>query len=86
MSAECDNINGSSVDYTGTPDVSARLNVVGNPFQNVPAGDYFNPAAFAPPALGTTVTTPVLGNLGGGSGVMYLPRDTNFRHPDLQGN
>lgn len=72
------NINGSGVDYTGTPDVSARLNVVGNPFQNVPAGDYFNPAAFAPPALGTTVTTPVLGNLGGGAGVMYLPRDTNF--------
>ena len=72
------NINGTSIDYTGTPDVSARLNVVGNPFQNVPAGDYFNPAAFAPPALGTTVTTPVLGDLGGGSGVMYLPRTTNF--------
>ncbi len=72
------NINGSGVDYTGTPDVTARPSVVGNPFQNVPQGDYFNPAAFAPPALGTTPTTPVLGNLGGGSGVMWLPRDTNF--------
>ena len=72
------NINGSGVDYTGTPDVSARLLVVGDPKQNVPAGDFFNPAAFAPPALGTTVTTPVLGNLGGGAGVLYLPRDTNF--------
>ena len=72
------NIGGTTIDYTGTPDVSARPNVVGNPFQNVPAGDYFNPAAFAPPALGTTPTTPVLGNMGGGSGVMYLPRDINF--------
>jgi len=72
------NINGTSIDYTGTPDVSARPLVVGNPFQNVPAGDYFNPAAFAPPALGTTVTTPTLGNMGGGSGVMWLPRTTNF--------
>lgn len=72
------NINGSGVDYTGTPDVGARLNVVGNPFQNVPAGDYFNPAAFAPPALGTTITTPVLGDLSGGAGVMYYPRITNF--------
>ena len=48
------NINGTSIDYTGTPDVGARPNVVGNPMQNVPAGSYFNPAAFAPPALGTT--------------------------------
>jgi hypothetical protein len=72
------NINGTSIDYTGTPNVTARPLVTGNPFANVPAGDYFNPAAFAPPALGTTVSTPVLGNLGGGSGVMHLPRDTNF--------
>ena len=72
------NINGSSVDYTGTPDVSARPLVVGNPKANVPAGDFFNPAAFAPPALGTTVATPVLGNMGGGAGVLNLPRDTNF--------
>jgi hypothetical protein len=72
------NVNGTGVDYTGTPDVGARLNVVGNPFQNVQPGFYFNPAAFAPPAIGTTITTPVLGDLAGGSGVMYLPRTTNF--------
>jgi hypothetical protein len=44
----------------------------------VPAGLYFNPAAFAPPALGGTITTPVLGNLGGGSGVLSLPRVVNL--------
>ena len=64
-------------DYTGTPDVGARINVTGNPYTNVPAGHYFNPGAFAPPAIGTTITTPVLGNLGGGSGVMSLPHYTN---------
>jgi hypothetical protein len=66
-------ISPSTPDYTGTPDVTARINVVGNPFANVPAGLYFNPNAFAPPAVGTTITTPVLGNLGGGSGTMFLP-------------
>jgi Carboxypeptidase regulatory-like domain len=71
-------INGTSIDYTGTPDVSARPLVVGDPMQNVPAGSYFNPAAFAPPALGTTVTSAVLGNMGGGSGVLYLPHTVNF--------
>ena len=71
-------INGSTIDYTGTPDVSARVNVIGDPMANVPAGMYFNPAAFAPPALGTTVTTPVLGNMGGGAGVISLPRITNL--------
>jgi len=65
-------------DYTGTPDVGARINVVGNPMKNVPAGLYFNPAAYAPPALGTTITTPVLGNLGGGSGLLSLPMVTNW--------
>lgn len=67
------NVLGNGVDYTGTPDVGARVNVVGDPFANVPAGHYFNPSAFALPALGTNITTPVLGNLGGGSGVMSLP-------------
>jgi hypothetical protein len=71
-------INGATVDYTGTPDLGARVNVVGDPFSNVPAGLYYNPAAFAPPALGTTITTPVLGNAGGGAGIMYLPRVTNL--------
>jgi hypothetical protein len=72
------NLNGTAPDYTGTPDVTARVNVVGNPMANVPAGLYFNPAAFAPPALGGTITTPVLGNLGGGSGVLSLPRVVNL--------
>ncbi len=70
-------INGTTVDYTGTPDVGARVNVVGDPMQNVPAGLFFNPAAFAPPALGTAPNKAVLGNLGGGSGVLSLPRVTN---------
>jgi hypothetical protein len=72
------NVNGTAPDYTGTPDVGARVNVVGNPMANVPAGLYFNPAAFAPPALGSNITTPVLGNLGGGSGVMSLPKVVNL--------
>jgi hypothetical protein len=67
------NVLGTAPDYTGTPSIGARDVVVGDPFANVPAGHYYNPAAFAPPVLGTTVTTPVLGNLGGGSGVMSLP-------------
>lgn len=65
-------------DYTGTPDVGARINVVGNPMANVPAGLYYNPAAFAPPAIGTNITTPVLGNLGGGAGVLSLPKIVNI--------
>jgi hypothetical protein len=64
-------------DYTGTPDVGARLNVVGDPMKNVPSGLWFNPAAFAPPVVGTNVTTPVLGDLGGGAGVLSLPHTTN---------
>ena len=71
--------SGTAPDYTGTPDVSARINVVGNPLANVPAGAYFNPNAFALPALGTaSPATPVLGNAGGGAGVLSLPHKTNF--------
>ncbi|HWD00311.1 MAG TPA: carboxypeptidase-like regulatory domain-containing protein [Candidatus Sulfopaludibacter sp.] len=70
-------IVGGTPDYTGTPDVSARINVVGDAMANVPNGLYYNPAAFAPPALGTTITHPVLGNLGGGSGDLSLPMVTN---------
>jgi hypothetical protein len=71
-------INGNSIDYTGTPDVSARINVVGDPNANVPEGLYYNPAAFAPPALGTAPNVPTLGNAGGGAGILTLPRVTNF--------
>ncbi|HKD07077.1 MAG TPA: carboxypeptidase-like regulatory domain-containing protein [Bryobacteraceae bacterium] len=71
--------SGTVPDYTGTPDVSARPNVVGNPYANVPQGLFFNPAAFALPALGTSSpTTPVLGNMGGGAGVLRYPHVTNF--------
>jgi hypothetical protein len=72
------NVNGTAPDYTGTPDVTGRVNVIGNPMANVPAGLYYNPSAFAPPALGSTITTPVLGDLGGGSGVLSLPKITNL--------
>lgn len=69
---------GTTPDYTGTPDVGARCNVVANPMANVAAGLYYNPAAFAPAAPGTTITTPALGNLGGGAGIMSLPNIVNL--------
>jgi hypothetical protein len=72
------NVSGTAPDYTGTPDVGARVLVVGDPMKDVPAGLYFNPNAFAVPAAGTTITTPVLGNLQGGAGVMRLPNITNL--------
>lgn len=72
------NVNGTAPDYTGTPDVGARVNVLGDPMSNVPAGMYFNPSAFGVPATGTTITKPVLGNLGGGAGVLSLPMVSNW--------
>ena len=75
----CGFASGTQPDYTGTPDVGARCNVVGNPYSNIPTGAFFNPAAFALPALGTvSPSTPQLGNLGGGSGVLSYPHYTNF--------
>jgi hypothetical protein len=71
--------SGTVPDYTGTPNVSARPNVVGDPYANIPAGSFFNPAAFALPALGTTSpSAPILGNEGGGAGVLRYPHITNF--------
>jgi len=73
--------------YTGTPDVSSRCLVVGNPLANIPTSGngkvYFNPAAFALPGIATgpdnsMVGPPVLGDLGGGAGVLRLPHITNF--------
>jgi len=73
--------------YTGTPDVGARCEVVGNPLANIPTSGngkvFFNPAAFALPAIATgpdnsIVGPPVLGDLGGGAGVLHLPHITNF--------
>jgi Carboxypeptidase regulatory-like domain len=73
--------------YTGTPDVTQRCQVIGNAQQNIPQNGngkvYFNPAAFAMPALATgpdnsIVGPPVLGNLGGGAGLFTGPTVTNF--------
>jgi hypothetical protein len=71
--------SGTVPDYTGTPNVTARMNVVGDPYSNVPAGSFFNPSAFALPALGTaSPSSPVLGNAGGGAGILRYPHITNF--------
>ncbi|HUA57151.1 MAG TPA: carboxypeptidase regulatory-like domain-containing protein [Verrucomicrobiae bacterium] len=68
----------NGLDITGSSSEGARINVVGNPFQNVPQGTpglphgeiYFNPAAFAEPAIGT------IGNAG--VNVMYGPGYINW--------
>jgi hypothetical protein len=51
----------NSLDITGSASETPRIDVVGNPYQNIPAGNpslphgkfWFNPAAFAEPAIGT---------------------------------
>jgi hypothetical protein len=73
---------GVSGGYTGTPDVTQRCEVIGNPLANVPAGTFFNPNAYAMAALATgpdnsIVGPPVLGNQGGGAGALTYPRVTN---------
>ena len=68
----------NGLDITGSASEGARIDVVGNPFANVPQGTpglphgriYFNPAAFAEPAIGT------LGNAG--TNVMYGPGYINW--------
>jgi len=70
---------GTTPVYTGTSAVTARMNVVGNPYSNIGAFDFFNPNAFALPALGTSApAAPILGDMGGGSGLLELPHITNF--------
>jgi hypothetical protein len=68
-------------DITGSTNEGARINVVSNPYANIPAPPSpavpnhklaFNPAAFALPAVGT------IGNAGGGAGVLYGPGWINF--------
>ncbi len=49
---------------------SARIEVVGNPYDNIPAGHYFNPAAFALPKVGT------FGNAG--PNILYGPGISNW--------
>jgi hypothetical protein len=71
-------------DLTGSPDEGARINVVGNPYSNVPAGTpgtphgvmFFNPAAFASPLAYTQVGYSSIGNAG--VNIMYGPGYANF--------
>lgn len=80
----CGYSSGTLPDYTGTPDVSARsCFVVGDPNANIPAGMIFNPSAFNLIVTGLSTPSlytgpPILGNLGGGSGVLTKPRIVNL--------
>lgn len=74
--------------YSGTPDQgNPRCQVIANPFDNIGTNGngkvYFNPNAFAMAALAngpnnSLTGPPVLGNMGGGSGVFTNPHVTNF--------
>jgi hypothetical protein len=80
--------------FSGTPDLAAanatsaiRCNVVGDPMSGIGTNGngqvYFNPSAFAMPALPTgpnnsIVGPPAIGNLGGGAGIFSNPHVTNF--------
>jgi hypothetical protein len=80
----CAYSSGTLPDYTGTPDVTARsCLVVGNPYANVPSGTYFNPGAFQLLVSGLSNPSvyngaPLLGNMGGGAGLLTLPHVVNF--------
>jgi hypothetical protein len=80
--------NGGGNAYTGTGDIGQRCNVVGNPYANIATNAngqvYYNPASVQMPTINFTgpntslVGGPVLGNLGGGAGVLSNPHVTNF--------
>ena len=59
--------NGENI--TGSTD-SARIQVIGNPYNNIPKGLYFNPAAFTVPKIGT------FGNAG--PNILYGPGINNW--------
>jgi hypothetical protein len=59
--------NGENI--TGSTD-GARIEVLSNPYDNIPAGHYFNPAAFAVPKVGT------FGNAG--PNILYGPGINNW--------
>ena len=59
----------NGADITGSTD-GARIDVISNPYDNIPAGRYFNPAAFAVPAHAT------FGNAG--ANILYGPGTNNW--------
>ena len=59
----------NGADISGSTD-AARIDVIGNPYDNIPAGRYFNPAAFALPAKAT------FGNAG--ANILYGPGTNNW--------
>jgi hypothetical protein len=59
----------NGADISGSTD-AARIDVIGNPYDNIPAGHYFNPAAFALPAKAT------FGNAG--ANILYGPGVNNW--------
>lgn len=67
----------NNVDFTGSPTSGARIDVVGDPYKDIPAGTpglphgitYFNQAAFSVPAIGS------VGNAG--VNIMYGPGYVN---------
>ena len=81
-------LTGGGNAYTGTGDLGQRCNVIGNPYSNIGTNGngqvYFNANAIQMNTINFTgpnnslVGPPVLGNLGGGSGDLSLPRVTNF--------
>jgi hypothetical protein len=68
----------NALDITGSASETPRINVVGDPYANIPAGGpglphgkfWFNPGAFAEPAIGT------IGNAG--VNIMYGPGYANY--------
>jgi len=81
-------VTGGGNSYSGTGDINRNCNVIGNPYSGIGTNGngqvYFNPAAYGMVTINTTgpnnsvVGPPVIGNMGGGSGDLSLPRVTNF--------
>ncbi|MEO8592796.1 MAG: carboxypeptidase-like regulatory domain-containing protein [Candidatus Solibacter sp.] len=67
----------NNLDFTGSPNINPRIDVVGDPYQNLPASNpslphgrvFFNPAAFARPAVGSIGSA--------GNNIMYGPAYIN---------